>query len=302
VTDAIRRPEWHDCPAFNGAWDYLRTVACDPRRTDGEINGVIGLAREMADARVLKIHSAQLAVLEKKVDELEAEGGSITDVIDGKIPFPYTFIEVLGGDDLVRGVLISRDGGTVLTPFAREPLSREWLGGFSGRMVGPVANDGERVIAWPWLAARGGDDVAAERESMRHLCSDAAGVAAAMVTLLNCSNVETLDEPLPRQARRHAKRKNQKIALTVHLKRKKSKSVSRGGLVDWTHQFDVRGHFQHHPRGPVFENCKDPEKRMMRGGVEVVRVWVNPYIKGPADERYVVKSRDATRLDPIVPS
>lgn len=296
MNESIRKPQWHHCPAFSHAWDELRSIALDPRTSEEELRGVIGLCREMGTARVIKLHSAQLAPLQQKVDRIEAEGqGMCFDLIEGRAPFPYTFVEVVGGDDFVRGVLISQDHGTVVTPFLWNPQACDWYCGISGRPSSEMAADGRPVVeTWAWRRHSGTDDV---RLAAGEIMSDAVGVAAAVLVLVNCANIDLAGETLSRQSRRSAASKGEQIALAIRLRRGGRSTGGSGAAIDWSHAWEVGGHFQHHGRGPVYENCKDPKKRItLPDGSEVVRVWVPPYIKGPADKPLVAKVRDARGL------
>lgn len=59
---------------------------------------------------------------------------------------------------------------------------------------------------------------------------------------------------------------------------------------DWSHRWEVRGHFKHFRKGPVFE--RHPERRITTHiGDEFVRIWCPPHVKGPQDKPLVPKLR-----------
>jgi hypothetical protein len=57
--------------------------------------------------------------------------------------------------------------------------------------------------------------------------------------------------------------------------------------VDWSHRWEVRGHFKHFRKGPVYK--ANPDRRIEVDGDSYVRVWCPPYIKGPPDKPLVPK-------------
>jgi hypothetical protein len=59
--------------------------------------------------------------------------------------------------------------------------------------------------------------------------------------------------------------------------------------VDWSHRWEVAGHFKHFRRGPIFEG--NPESHLGPPDDRFVRIWSPPHVKGPADKPLVVKPR-----------
>lgn len=120
--------------------------------------------------------------------------------------------------------------------------------------------------------------------------------ATALTELLQSSNIALNEEPVSRQVRRKAKRENAKIPLVVTVKRS-GPSIARGGKVDYSHQFPVRGHFRYTTCGSKFEACP-ADKLVPRPGDQVLAVkeWVSPYVKGPKDKPYVPKVLDTRWL------
>lgn len=151
------------------------------------------------------------------------------------------------------------------------------------------------------------------------------------VLYLMDSEVELVPAPLPRAERREAERKNYRIPLAIAVKRHHvsgSPAVKHGSpsKIDWTHQWEVAGHYKHiakatDPRVSC-RDCKgkgnfdegktpcercnstglDPEKvkpcvrRDSRTGVLTCphgcrRIWTKPFWKGPEDKPMVPKLR-----------
>jgi hypothetical protein len=57
--------------------------------------------------------------------------------------------------------------------------------------------------------------------------------------------------------------------------------------VDWSHRWEVRGHFKHFRKGPIYE--KNADNRVEVGGDSYVRVWCPPHVKGPPGKPLVPK-------------
>lgn len=133
-------------------------------------------------------------------------------------------------------------------------------------------------------------------ETQENFLRVAGDFATALTELLQSSNIALNEEAVSRQVRRKAKRENAKIPLVVTVKRS-GPSIARGGKVDYSHQFPVRGHFRYTTCGSKFKAC--PADKLIPhpdNGVLAVKEWVSPYVKGPKDKPYVPKVLDTRWL------
>jgi hypothetical protein len=78
---ALRKPEWHDCPAFTFAWSELAMLVGDPRNDDVEISAMLSVAREAAAARVVKLDIAQVRAVQQA--QLAADVDLLSDIRSG---------------------------------------------------------------------------------------------------------------------------------------------------------------------------------------------------------------------------
>jgi hypothetical protein len=114
-------------------------------------------------------------------------------------------------------------------------------------------------------------------------------------------NVEIAETPMSARTRERQINKGRNISLTVQVRQQRRRvSASSGGSVNFSHRFEVRGHYTHHfetkPDGTpnkVFERYanKHPDKVMSVGGQPCVRFWTPPYVKGPVNKPFVPKVR-----------
>jgi len=128
---------------------------------------------------------------------------------------------------------------------------------------------------------------------VQQLAGEAAERAVSVLKLLECVGVDLAPASLSRQARRQAERKSESIPLEVHIRRGPRRRYEPKGdhrPIDYSHRFEVRGHFKHVTRGPEF-NAAPEEKKVIVGGVECVRKWCPPFVKGPDDKPLIPKWR-----------
>lgn len=79
------------------------------------------------------------------------------------------------------------------------------------------------------------------------------------------------------------------VAIRQNTKRYKYPDDHESQARDWSHRWEVRGHFKHFTKGPVYR--ANPDRRVTHKGVECVRVWCPPYVKGPTDRPFIPKLR-----------
>jgi hypothetical protein len=126
--------------------------------------------------------------------------------------------------------------------------------------------------------------------------------ALAVIAMLQSANVYLDEVELSRNERKRAARKNQQVPLTVKVmqRSRRQRKSDESAHVDYSHRFEVAGNYAHHfaqtaegTPNKLFEKWKrdKPEKVMMIGGRECIRIWRPPYVKGPEDKPLVVKAR-----------
>jgi hypothetical protein len=104
-------------------------------------------------------------------------------------------------------------------------------------------------------------------------------------------NVDLVEAPLsPRQRKREAK-KGRRIALTVQVRQPKTRPVGRNGTANYSHRFEVRGHYMHFPGGTKLADADPAKLSFVPGRGFVRKVWCPPHVKGPQDKPLVPKVR-----------
>lgn len=266
----------------------------------------------LTQAQLIVIEPDQIAVLPDWEDSDEAG----TYAANARLPFPVVYFDFEGeigqpvaweaptwplpfhlrgalcwtGDSMLNIVPFGSVGGTHLhggTDY--QPWSR-WVYLQSPDVELPHPGRGDFIAqedgtVTPWVDIEG-ESFSAHQGSVGH--NLAQRVLAAMY-LLEAANVELVDQPITRQVRRQAERKGHRIGLAVEIRTKRSKSVPRDGTVDYSHRFDVRGHWRHYTDGAIFD--AGTPKPCARCGRPCRRVWVPPYVKGPMNKPYVPKLR-----------
>lgn len=282
-------PRWADCPVYESAcaWSTQAHTDLEPQPN------LAALQQQLAQARVIKVDQSQLDAVFSAMPDWAVRDATASDVA---MPFGSTFIELdAASDNKMRGVLVVQDELNVdVLPFVTRHEERRNI----VRCVGHCGWAGKQWLGIPWVP-RGLANVG-NRRKLRGVYSqmftDAGGWALALDYLLRSANVTTAEKACSRQVRRAAKRDGLRIPLQVVVRSSSGSATTQHGSVEYSHRFEVRAHFQHHSKGPIFEKCKDPAKRVMHNGVECVRVWNPGSVKGPADKPFVPKVRDATKL------
>lgn len=110
--------------------------------------------------------------------------------------------------------------------------------------------------------------------------------------LLECANIDLVDVAPAPPAHRAQGRPGYEIVIRQNPRRYISDNEV---TVDWSHRWEVRGHFKHHgPDTPVFRATerRNPSKIIdhpVRG--RCVRFWCPPFVKGPENKPLIPKVR-----------
>ena len=166
-------------------------------------------------------------------------------------------------------------------------------------------------------------DIAAEYKRLIELASER--VLGALY-LLEAANVEMVPRELPRREKKRQEKRGWKIPLVVRVDRPSRRTYEHsangnGQPRDYSHQFEVIGHYNHVKRGPmasctvcegrktkdlVCPHCNDtgldPEKVKPCTRIDVTtgektcpdgcrKIWISPYWKGDPTKPMVVKTR-----------
>lgn len=292
--DAIRRPEWHNCPAFDYAWEGLRSIVTDPRQDDVSVSAALGVARLMGDARVIKMELEQVRAVQSANARFQV--GDFAP----RLPHDPLFIEMLGTAKR-EGYCVStiEDGRVSTIPcFGMErDGARRCLIGFECLLDSGYNDDDKRhgeVRLWN-TAFRGDPEL---RQEGNQACGRGVQILRSLLLLLFSANVELDGEPLPRQQARDAGRKGREIPLAIKIRHGHRKPIPRGGPArSYSHSFEVRPHPQYHARGAVFDYWSKHKPHLVFEHPErgpCVQVWHPGAVKGSGV--FVPKVRDARDL------
>lgn len=219
-------------------------------------------------------------------------------------------VQVTTGDDwwvgLVAATIVQTDEGgpvdvypTVTTLNPDRPnnaqVPRELMFGcirFGAPM--PPAPEGLQHIALDDCEAWVVEMADAEPWTLLWLRAPALAAISAM-RLLDAVNVDLIDVPLARAARRRAERENAKPALMVDVRTTSHSSGSdptgHVGIVDWRQRWTVRGHWKHFGEHTAVARRHPSRVLDVPGHGRCVKVWCPPHVKGPADKPLVLKTR-----------
>lgn len=119
--------------------------------------------------------------------------------------------------------------------------------------------------------------------------------AISAMRLLDAVNVDLIDVPLARAARRRAEREDAKPALMVDVRTSHTSSGSdptgNVGTVDWRQRWTVRGHWKHFGEHTRVARRHPSRILDVPGHGRCVKVWCPPHVKGPADKPLILKTR-----------
>lgn len=112
---------------------------------------------------------------------------------------------------------------------------------------------------------------------------------------LDTPNVELGEAHLSRQVRRQAERSGATIAKTVFVKhnskRYQPKNDDSTEHIEFSHQFEVRGHWKYYPEGTRTADARPDLLRYVPGRGMCRKIWCPPFIKGDPDKPLVIKTR-----------
>jgi hypothetical protein len=295
----MRRPEWAGTSAFAPAWNGAVELLA---RADlnGAATTTLGL---LAEARVIVLPAAQVAVL----PELEAP--DIPDVlVHEALPFDPLFLDYgrlsaeaifprygvnYGGPGDLGPLLITSKlappeiAGPAVIAFLHKG-SRVYPPGIS---VGVSVANGQELAAVPHCAAAE-EAVGFDHQRSLQVATGHADLSARLLRFLSCINVELVDASVSRQERRAAERKGGRIAQIVYIRQNRRRPASEAqGMIDWSHRWEVRGHYKHFPKGTRLADAA-PGKLSWEPtrNAYVRRIWCPPYVKGPESKPLLPKT------------
>lgn len=314
----MKRPAWAACPGFVSAWSG--TESMPPLKYLGTQQHMI--LELLQQAQVIRFSAEQVDALPSISPYLGVSGGLPENhdrdawdwMREASIPFDITFLDMHGAQTIPGSGLDAEEhieGCLVVSVKEVEnhpefDPSPAWAGGIFFRpFIGPgglplgtvFASDRPGRLATEQVglpSERDEKDVAARARSIVLR-------AIAALQLLESVNVELSELPMKPKAREREIKKGRNIALTVRVKQSKRRvSNPSDNRADFSHRFEVRGHYTHHfetkPDGSpnkVFERYanKNPDKVLTIQGLPCVRFWTPPYVKGPIDKPFVPKVR-----------
>lgn len=114
-------------------------------------------------------------------------------------------------------------------------------------------------------------------------------LACGALTMLSSANVTLVEsQPRPRNTRA-AHLTHYDIAVRVGAKTRYVGGQGPHSTPDWSHRWEVAGHFKHFRQGAIFDS--NPDRRIRQGSEEYVRIWCPPHVKGPENKPLVPKVR-----------
>lgn len=287
----MKRPAWAAAPGFAACWAALelgvKRAYVDLRPTYSSI--LTGMRR----ARVVAIGSDQVSALPRLCPD-DYQG--LTPYISStRLPFDPLFLDLDGVSmapyikncELV-GVLIGRPAPTSEFPFVFPFIRRP--GGVTGWPGASITvHDGQVVVNEHIYISEHMDGGQWQEE--QGCLWDCAERAMAVLSWLESVNVDLGEPELTKSQRARAKRKGQAVALTVKVRSPKSKSVKRGGSRNYSHRFEVAGHYMHFPEGTKVADADPTKLSFVPGRGFVRKVWCPPHVKGPEDKPLIPKVR-----------
>jgi hypothetical protein len=312
----MSRPEWAAAGTFPDAWRCAErgaTASRIPWHRSLCLMALEGLRR----ARVITISGEQVQALPSEFDTYGSSAAAFRDVA---LPFDPVYLsvgsaplsrfdppgEMLGAlvgspQGGVRGELKEHwDGQPIVIGFYRSPATENvvqcesfaFASATSDAWAGSGIQDNLGVDPLQWIQQYGG--TAKDLEDGRTLKADIAEVAATVMYFLESANVEVVEGSPTRQDRRQVERKGGRIALTVQIRQPKKRARREGDPTpaNYSHRFEVRGHYKHFPVGTRLADSK-PERLVDHATLgRCRRIWCPPFVKGPEDKPLVPKLRE----------
>jgi hypothetical protein len=285
-----RRPVWAAAGTFPAAWDGTAQLARKTPASPDKVPPVHALLASLSIANIIRFDQAQMDALPEASDQQMH-----TIIRTGRPPFSSTYLSL--GDRMGAAVLsdTTDDGmGLVVWAFRHfeaHPVPNEtdlsWL-----MPVMQARYDGVNVRLSP-IHKQFNDAVGALMGEYREFCVQAVRYAATALYFLESANVELVDTPVSRQERRAAERKGGRVTLTVHVRtpKRRLRSDPSGHHIDYSHRFEVRGHYKHFPVGTKLADSA-PTKLVTHPTLgQCRRIWCPPFVKGPEDKPLIPKVR-----------
>lgn len=274
----IAKPRWEGAPGFSSAWDGLCGLV-------GDSKWMAEALRRLSMARVLTLAAEQMEVLPSIAGD-RFDGASDEGVLNDAmhrvtLPWQYIYLDVPPNPSRIAGCLASQGfppkwprGRLHLIVFAHRDDGRVMP-------IGAVRDNPPPTVAQCWGVAPDALLSHAER-------------SVAVFQWLESINVEIVDQSVTRQVRRAAERRGAEIAKIVRVKLPRSyrNGRARNGSVEFSHRFEVRGHYKFFPESTRLAQAA-PEKLSWVPEREGYfrRVWCPPFVKGPIDKPLVPKTR-----------
>jgi hypothetical protein len=115
-------------------------------------------------------------------------------------------------------------------------------------------------------------------------------IVAGAIVFLESANVELVDSvALPRGHQAHGV-PHYEVVVRQATKRHVYGEDHQPVAQEWSHRWEVRGHFKHFRKGPTFDKNADRQITTADGD-RYVRIWCPPHVKGPADKPLLPKVR-----------
>lgn len=307
----MRRPEWAAAGTFYEAW---REAVWTQQESMIDWHKLLArtIAADLATSHVLTMDAAQIDALP---NVFETYADSAAAFVDVKLPFDPVYISTdrvlldrFAYPVYLLGALVERP------PNMKRDYNNEHMWDGRQPFILPLIemSDLERPF-WPgyglthpdrrgWQVehmldhvdlSQFSDSLTSYVKDSRTVIADAAEQIVKIIYFLESSNVELVEGPASRQEKRHVARKGGKIALTVQVRAPKRRvpSGAPAAHVDYSHRWEVRGHYKHFPVGTRLADAA-PEKLVDHETLgRCRRVWCPPFVKGPQDKPLVPKIR-----------
>ncbi len=208
----------------------------------------------------------------------------------------------------VAGIVGVQAGGAV-PPYFRDadpaPPHHAEEEGWDGR-VGPWFGLGALLDGAPYMpgwvsvetwAALEGPRRKAVLEGRAIRALECARLIARVLFFLDSANVEIQPAAVSRQVRRAAERDGARISDIVVVRQARHPArPGDGAKIDYSHRFEVRGHFAHYgPETRLYQHSAPGYLKPCPRCGTCRRIWVPPYVKGPETKPLVPKVRILAR-------
>lgn len=191
------------------------------------------------------------------------------------IPFSSTFLDFndadVGDGFKLAGALLTATSGAYCY------LHGNGLRGFR-TLIWLPGHGGHRTLD---LTVRSTGDLANVSDRVRE-------VIVGTLLVLESANVDIVQTAGPPKGHQAHGVPHYEVVVRQNSKRYQSDRPSQAQ--DWSHRWEVRGHFKHFRKGATYD--ANPDRRvLMPDGTDCVRIWCPPYVKGPQDKPLIPKRR-----------